>query len=95
MTLNADPLIAMSKKESDAISKANVEIFQKVKAFQKDYFAKNPNIGESEKFWASRNYQKQSEKLRDDVVAAQRKIYQLLYKESKATGANPCRDFVL
>lgn len=104
LTLNFDNIITSFTSsaakaqlpEDRAKYMAMVEFLEKAKIAKAKLIADNPNFANVEKFWESYpDRQSKTNELGFKVARAQQKVYDLLYRNSPATGPNPCRDFIL
>ena len=76
-----------------AATAANIENAKKRRSQLLEQY---PELAEIQDFWKKYPMrQQETHVLAVEVGLAQRKVYDMLYKRSTATGANPCRDFKL
>ncbi len=82
--------------EEKAHNRAIIKCYQKAQDWKNFLIKENPHYAEISNFWKKLpQLQAKTQDLARAVNQSQQKLYVDLYQRSRATGANPCRDFVL
>lgn len=103
MTLNFDRMLsyfrsqaAKLKGQEAAQALASINNIELAKKRRSELLAQHPELAQIQNFWSKYpTRQQETHLLAVEVGLAQRKVYDMLYKRSNATGPNPCRDFKL
>ncbi|HXH74702.1 MAG TPA: hypothetical protein VNJ08_07035 [Bacteriovoracaceae bacterium] len=75
---------------------AVMENIKKARVKRDEVLKEHPEYTKIAKFWDSiPDLARRTEELANDVSKSQQKVYEQFYRQSKAPGPNPCRDFVL